>query len=89
MPDAPSAYTRMTPGQRKWLERLRVEGIAIRPRFGAFPMAMCVRKGWSEMFWRDASTKEELTVEQVVAHEFQECEVAERITDAGKEALSR
>jgi hypothetical protein len=77
----------MTPGERKWLERLRIEGIAIRPRFGAKPMVQCVRKGWSEMFWRDAGTKEELTTEQVVARKFQGVETAERLTDAGKAAL--
>lgn len=77
----------MTPGQRRWLERLKAEGTAVRPRYGSFPMAQCVRLGWTAGFWRDAATKEELTVAEVIERKWVGVELGERITEAGLAAL--
>lgn len=77
----------MTPGQRKWLERLRC-GPQSRPRFGAYPMAQCVRNGWSRMQWVDKTSKAELGTDEVVERKFQNVEVIEYITEAGLSALA-
>lgn len=79
--------TRMTPGEREWLKHLLTTGAAVRPRHGAAPMAQCIRKGWSKSFWRDTETKMEMTAEEVIVRKFQGVESAQRITDAGREAL--
>lgn len=79
----------MTPGQRRWLERLRDDGPQRRPRYGARPCAECKRKGWTAAMWVDHRTGDALTHAQVVNRSSEGCHVREAITDAGREVLSQ
>lgn len=78
----------MTPGKRRWLERLRDDGPQQRPRFGAFPMAECKRNGWTEGQWTDAASRRPLTIEEVIARKWVGVILLEHITEAGLSALA-
>lgn len=77
----------MTPGQFRWLLKLRNEGPQKRPRYGAFPCAECVRKGWTEGWWIDRETGERLSAEDVVARKFKGIHIEEDITEHGRAVL--
>ena len=60
----------MTPGQRRWLEKLQDEGAQRRPRYGAYPCSECKRKGWTDGEWIEDSTGKQLSVDKVVCLRF-------------------
>ena len=79
----------MTPGQRRWLEKLRDDGPQRRPRYGAVPCCECYRKGWSAGMWVDDNSGVEVVRADVVARNFDGVHNENFITDAGRETLSQ
>lgn len=78
----------MTPGQRRWLEKLRREGPQRRSRHAGAPPVVCKRNGWTKGQWVDAETLIPLTVPQVIDRKFKGVFVIESITDAGRKMLT-
>ncbi len=78
----------MTPGQRRWLGKLRDDGPQRRPRFGALPCDVCKRQGWSKGQWIDSATGGALTRDEAIKRGFEGAHVEELITDAGRAALA-
>lgn len=77
---------RMTPGEQRWLEKL-LEGPQVRPRYGALPVVQCIRNGWSEAFWRDAETGQDLTMKEAIERKMVGTILMDRITNKGRAAL--
>ncbi len=77
----------MTPGQRRWLNRLIDEGRSRRPRYGAHPCAVSRRRGWTEGVWVDDMTGTPIERDEVIARKFEGVHVEEMITVAGVAAL--
>lgn len=78
----------MTPGQRKWLEKLAADGPQRRPRYGSYPCCLCYLRGWTHSKWVDDETGQEVSREEVVRRKFSGVHTKDYITDAGREALN-
>jgi hypothetical protein len=77
----------MTPGQKRWLEKLQSSGRQSRPRYGALPCSVCYRNGWTKAVCIDTQTGEEITKEQLIARKFDGCHFEEIITAEGVAVL--
>jgi hypothetical protein len=78
----------MTPGQQRWLEKLRDRGPQERPRYGAYPCVVCHRAGWADSRWEDAKSGEVLSCDAVAERGFQNVRIVSFITEAGLAALN-
>lgn len=79
----------MTPGQIRWLEKLRDTGRRRHPRYGALPCCVCYRNGWTEGLWIDSRSGAVISMETVIDRQFVGVHNEVQITGPGRMALAQ